>query len=88
MAAIALLARGELREEARNSRVAPEHFDLLRLFRQRLLISVHDHLAKSVEDADLEHAIHGGHNNQILAICRFAADFVHRGRQPQIKSLQ
>ncbi|MBV8318349.1 MAG: hypothetical protein JOZ53_25690 [Planctomycetaceae bacterium] len=48
----------------------PEIFDLRGLFRQPPLISVHDDLAITVENAEVEHVVHGGHDDQILALCR------------------
>jgi hypothetical protein len=59
----------------------PETFDLPGLFRQPLLISVHDHLAITIENAEMEHVIHCGHDDQILALCRDTTYFVQRGHQ-------
>ena len=59
----------------------PEIFDPPGLFRQPFLISVHDHLAITVEDAEVEHMIHDGHDDQTLARCRDATHVVHRGHQ-------
>ena len=44
----------------------PEVFDLPAGFLQLLLISVHHHLAVTVEDAEVEHLIHDGHDDQPL----------------------
>ena len=47
-----------------------EIFDLPGLFRQPLLIGVHDPLAIAVENAEVEHVIYFSHDDQILALCR------------------
>ena len=67
----------------------PEIFDLPGLARQPLFISIHDHLAISVEEAEMEHVIHGGHEDQILPtvgmpLTSFSEDINRRSHHPLI----
>jgi hypothetical protein len=49
--------------------------------------SIYDHPAITVEAAEMDHAIHGGHDDRILVLGRDMTYAVRRGHQSQVKPL-
>src|SRR5262249_9023899 len=62
-------------------------FELQCSFHQLRLILVHDNLAIVVEDTNVEHVIHGSHDDQIPALDGDVTDAVQRGHQLQVISV-
>ena len=48
------------------------------------LIRVHDHLAVTVENAEVEHVFLGDHDDHLVALSRDAAAVVRRGKQVRV----
>ena len=57
----------------------PEVRDRSGLFGQLFLIGIDDFLAIAVEDSEMEHMIHVGHDDQILTLGRDVVDATYGG---------
>src|SRR5512135_927059 len=72
------------RPPAESLKLLPELPDLPGLARQLLFIVIHDPLAIGVEEAEMEHVVHGGHEDEILAHNRDPTDVLERGHQAEV----